>query len=311
MILTVTLNAAVDKTYRIEGFQIDRVHRPSEWRVEAGGKGINVARVYHTLGGAPLATGFLGGYNGRFVAEALRREQIEGRFVSTREESRVCIAVVDPVSATQTEINEPGPMVRPAELRRFLALFDRLLAETSPRYVSLSGSIPPGVPVGIYADLASRAAGRGARCILDASGDPLRLGVEARPWMLKPNRFELCSLVGASLQGVEQFAQAAAGLVRSGIEVVAVTLGAEGAILATNEGLWLATPPEVSFVSAVGSGDSFVGAFVHVLERGGSLVDALRMGVGAGTANATVYGSGFCSAESIREVASKVAIRRL
>lgn len=311
MILTVTLNAAVDKTYRIEGFQVDRVHRPSEWRVEAGGKGVNVARVYHTLGGAPLATGLLGGYNGRFVAEALRREGIEARFVATREESRVCIAVVDPASATQTEINEPGPLVRPVELRRFLALFDRLLAERSPRYVALSGSVPPGVPTDVYADLARRVARSGARCVLDASGDPLKAGATARPWMVKPNRFELSALTGRPLSGVREFARAACELVESGVGVAAVTLGAEGCVLAAEDGVWLATPPEVPFVSAVGSGDSFVGAFVYALEQGCSMPEALRMGVGAGTANATVYGSGFCSADSILEVASRVRVRRL
>ncbi len=311
MIVTVTLNPAVDKTYRVEDFRIDRIHRPTEWSVEAGGKGINVARVYHTLGGEAVATGFLGGTNGRLIARSLRKEQIEARFVTTRDESRVCMAIVDPRSSTQTEINEPGPVVRPTELRHLAETLDDLLATRAPRFVCLSGSIARGCPTAIYADLARAVAARGASCVLDASGEALRAGVAARPWMLKPNRFELQDLVGRPLDGAAQFGQAALELVRSGIEIVAVTLGARGCLLAAGTDLWYAVPPAVPFVSAVGSGDSFVGAFLYELDRGSAPPEALRMAVGAGAANAAVYGCGFCSAESIREIAARVTVERM
>lgn len=311
MILTVTLNAAVDKTYRVENFTLDRVHRPSEWRIVAGGKGVNVARVYQTLGGKAVATGFLGGHNGRFIAQSLREEGIAADFVRTGEESRICIAIVDPVNRTQTEVNEVGPNVTPREIAQLKARFERLTTETPFAFATLSGSAPPGVPDTVYADLIGIAQKRGVRCALDASGGALRAGLAARPWMVKPNVHELSAVLGAELVEREEVAKAAREIVGTGVEIVAVTLGREGCLCATREAAWHAVPPPIRFVSAVGSGDSLLGAFLWALEQGRSLPDALRLGVGAGAANAEVYGAGFCNAERIHRLAEGVSMQPL
>jgi tagatose 6-phosphate kinase len=300
LILTVTLNAAVDKTYRVENFALDRVNRPSDWRIVAGGKGINVARVYQTLGGRAIATGFLGGYNGRFIAEALRQEGIAARFVRTREESRVCIAAVDPVSRTQTEINESGPNVMPGEVASLKRVFRRLLQEYDFQFVTLSGSLPPGVPDAIYADLLLLAREAGARGALDASGPALAAGLEQRPWLVKPNVFELSDLVGRELVERDEITEAAREIVRTGVEIVCVTMGRHGGLCVMAEGMWQAAPPPIRFVSAVGSGDSLLAAFVWAMEQGQHVEKAFRLGIGAGAANAEVYGAGFCTAEEIR-----------
>lgn len=314
MILTVTLNAAVDKTYRVANFSLDRVHRTAEWRDAAGGKGINVARVHQTLGGRAVATGFLGGFNGRFIRAAVAAEGIEGHFVRTAEESRVCIAIVDPVTATQTEVNEVGPRVAQSEVAALKRRFEKLLRERRFDFVTLSGSIPPGVPTDIYFDLIGAARRHGARVALDASGEPLRIGYEARPWMLKPNVFELTALAGDVPPDDRSIREAAAGLLGTGVEVVCVSQGRRGCVGATRGKAleaWKAVPPEIEFVSAVGSGDSFLGAFLFEKLRGGDFADCIRLAVGAGAANAAVYGSGFCTRESICGLAGRVEMARL
>jgi len=311
LILTVTLNAAVDKTYRVENFTLDRVHRTSEWRDAAGGKGINVARVHQTLGGKAVATGFLGGFNGRFIRKAVEEEGLDARFVRTTEESRVCIAIVDPISHAQTEVNEIGPQVTAREVASLRRRFERLLKDNYFDIVTLSGSIPPGAPEDIYYDLICISRKFNIRVALDASGEPLKVGFAARPWMLKPNHYELAALVGDTAEDDSSVCLAARELIGTGTEVVCVTQGKSGSIAVTSGEAWKVVPPEIDFVSAVGSGDSYLGAFLYSLLSGGSFKDAVRLAVGAGAANAAVYGSGFCTKESICSLAERAQITRL
>lgn len=314
LILTVTPNAAVDKTYQVENFRLDRVNRPSLTYTVAGGKGVNVARVYQTLGGKATATGFLGGINGRIVSRALTQEHIAADFVRVRGESRLCIAVIDPQAGTQTEVNESGPEISPHATRELLRRFSCLLSQQTFEFVVLSGSLPPGTPSTLYADLIAQANRAGVPAVLDASGAALQEGVKAKPWMVKPNRYELESLVGPPIADAAGTLEAAQRLQRSGIAVVAATLGAEGAILVTDEGVWQATPPTIEFASAVASGDSFVAAFLWEWTHGdhpGDAECALRVATGAGAANAAVIGAGFCTRDSIYSLAQQATVRRL
>ena len=146
MILTITPNAALDKTYRIEGFRLDVVNRPDQSFTVAGGKGINTARVYQTLGGTAVATGFLGGSNGDVIRQALAKERIRSEFVRVDGESRLCIAVIDPTTGSQTEINESGPSVSSKNVYDLLATVRALLTAQRFEYVVLCGSLPPGAP---------------------------------------------------------------------------------------------------------------------------------------------------------------------
>ena len=309
MILTVTLNAAVDKTYTVENFRIDRVHRPSKWRIVAGGKGINVARVYRELGGEAVATGFAGGHNGDFILESMRDEGLKHDFVRTEGESRVCIAIIDPAAKTQTELNEVGPEISTEEVGRLKLKYEALVQ--GMEFVILCGSTPPGVPDGIYRELIEIGSHYGAKCVLDSSGEPLAQGLQAKPLMAKPNVHELSFVVGRQLATVEEAAEAARELNQRGIEIVAVTLGRDGALVATADGVWRARPPEIEFVSAVGSGDAFCAAFVHVLAGGGNVVDALSLGTGAGAANATSFGAGFCTRDEIHRFAQETELTPL
>lgn len=309
MIVTVTLNAGVDKTYTVENYTLDRVHRPSAERSGAGGKGINVARVLHTLGQHTLATGFVGGYNGKLITAGLDNEGIEYDFVQTSGESRICIAIIDPLKRTQTEVNENGPDVSPEEVEAMQSKIESLLGHAS--YLILSGSAPPGVPADFYARAIGAAKAAGVRAVLDTSGEHFKEGVSALPYMVKPNAAELSAYVGSELYTVEEILEAGRQLAKSGIKLVVISMGRSGALVTDGDNSWTAASPDIEFVSAVGSGDSLVAAFMDSLARGEDIPSALRAGTAAGAANARIYGAGFCTAESIGELKPQVQITQL
>ena len=309
MILTVTPNAAIDKTYIVEGFGLDRVHRPTECRTVPGGKGINVVRVLNELGRAGLATGFVGGRTGDAILEGLDREKIRHDFVRVAGESRLCIAVVDPNNGTQTEVNENGPDISADEVDAMLRNVQALVP--GKEFVVLCGSVPPGVPTSFYGDIIKIAEKAGVKTVLDTSGEHLREAIESSPFMVKPNIAELSQLAGRELLTLEEISRAAKSLKQYGVAITAVSMGRSGAMVTDGVQAWKATPPEIQFASAVGSGDSFVAAFLDCLLRGESLSTALVAGTAAGAANAATYGAGFCSKESIMNIKQGVVLAKI
>jgi len=309
LIVTVTPNAAIDKTYVIEGFTLDRVHRPIDTKSVAGGKGINVSRVLRTLGYDSVATGFAGGRIGESILRALDREGLRHDFVRVADEARLCIAVVDPTTGTQTEVNEHGPVVTEDDVRSLSTKVESLSVDAG--MVVLCGSCPPGVPETFYRDVTRSLREKGTEVVLDASGEQLRSAVSEQPFMVKPNLLELGHIVGREITDEREALAAARGLIDNGIKIVAVTMGKRGAILTDGAEAWRSIPPEVRFASAVGSGDAFVAAFLRSFRDGASLSDALRIATGAGAANAATYGAGFCSKESIMEMADATTVEKI
>lgn len=297
MILTVTLNSTIDRTYIVDDFRVDRIHQAQSFNIIPGGKGINVGRVFKELGGNALLTGFAGGHNGEFIREKADAESLATDFISVAGESRMCIKIVDPMNKTQTEISEIGPSITPDEIERFKLKYESLVS--GMEYVVLSGSIPPGVPDSIYRGLIEIAHRYDVKCMLDANGKPLVEGIIAKPSIIKPNIHELSDLVGKQLDTVEEAVKAAKKIVANGVEVVIVTFGRDGAVVVTADEVWRAIPPTINYVSAVGSGDSFGAGFVYALINGESLVDALKLGTAAGAANAGTPSSGVCRKEDI------------
>ena len=306
-ILTVTLNPAVDKVYTVPGFAVDRVQRPTETRTFAGGKGVNVARVFQTLGGQVTATGFLGGRSGEYIRQSVQQEGIGAEFASIAQESRVCTVVIDPDGRTETILNETGPQITLDECDALLSRLRELLPYCN--YVVLSGSAPPGVPAAIYGEIIRLAQDDfGVKAVLDVSGGALQAGVAARPFLVKPNVHELTAL---SVGGDGWGGSAQALREQYNLALALVTGGSRGAVLASADGIWEASPPPIEFLSAIGSGDSLTAAFLWAWERGHGQAEALKLGVAAGAANATVYGSGACTREQIFEFALRTTVNKI
>ena len=306
-LLTVTLNPALDKVHVVPGFQAGAVYKVAESHTSAGGKGINVARVTHTLGGSVVATGLLGGLAGDFVRQSMVHEGISQSFVSVSGETRTSVIVADPVSGRDSVLNEAGPEISPEEMNALRVRLRELLP--AAQTVSYSGSLPPGVPDSFYAELIELARQAGVKAALDTSGEALVQGAAARPFLLKPNRQELAAFGD---EGGSGRAGAAAALRdRTGCELVLVTDGAHSAVLACAEGIWECAPPPVDVVSAVGSGDSFLAGFLWAWDAGQGPEEALRWATAAGAANARQYGSGFCTRAEIKTLAALTRPRRL
>ena len=269
MILTVTLNAALDVTYHVPAFRPGRTHRVSRVDEQAGGKGVNVARVLHALGEPVIATGLVGGGTGASIRTLLG--DLRHSFVDIAQPSRRTTVVADGTDGTG--FWEPGPQVSAAEWSAFVAHYTALLRVS--RVVVLAGSLPPGVPVDAYAGLVELARGTGVPSVLDASGEPLRAGLAAGPDVVKPNAHELAMATGmavGALPEAEQLAISeatdAADALRAaapdGTAVVA-SLGRHGLLASTVDGRWHALPGVSLKGNPTGAGDAAVAALARGL----------------------------------------------
>ncbi|MEU9323860.1 1-phosphofructokinase family hexose kinase [Streptomyces canus] len=259
MILTVTLNTALDITYRVRSLRPHTSHRVTEVTERPGGKGLNVARVLAALGHEVTVTGFTGGATGRMVQDRLTAVPgLVDALVPVTDPTRRTIAVVDEQSGDTTQLNEPGPTVTSAEWSAFQEAYEDLVPSVSA--VALCGSLPPGVPVGAYAGLIRTAKAAGVPVLLDTSGEALRRGVAARPDILKPNADELSELTGS-----HEPLRAAQDARRRGALAVVASLGTRGLLATTPEGRWRATPPARVHGNPTGAGDSLVAGLLSGL----------------------------------------------
>jgi 1-phosphofructokinase family hexose kinase len=312
VIVTVTLNAALDRTLTVPNFQLGHRHRASGVLTVAGGKGINVARALKRLDVPVIATGLAGGRTGTRVVEELTSEGILNDLVRIGDESRTSTAVVDPTSGTQTEINEWGPAVRPDELE---TLFDKLhYLSRGADYVVFSGSLPRGVDEGFYADAIRDLERRGVKTVLDAEGEPLRRGVEAEPTLVSPNQSEAEGLVGQELEDDEDFVSALDAIAERGARNVLLTQGS-GCFARFREERaarrFRVDGPVLETVSAVGSGDVLVAAFLSERLAGRTLDEALRTAVAAGAASTLEIGAGRFEPREIGRLVGGVEVTEL
>jgi tagatose 6-phosphate kinase len=267
VIITVTLNAALDVTYQVPALRPHATHRVTDISERPGGKGLNVARVLAALGHRTAVTGFAGGPAGdelrRLLAAVTRADLLTDALVPIAGATRRTVGVVDAASGDTTMFNEPGPTVAPAEWASFLDVYRGLLASGDCEAVALCGSLPPGLPVGAYAELVREARGAGVFVLLDTSGEPLRRGLAARPDLIKPNADELTWLTGFS-----EPARATRDARRRGARAVAASLGAQGILLADESGSWRAAPPARLAGNPTGAGDSAVAGLLSGLAEG-------------------------------------------
>lgn len=309
MIVTLTMNATIDKTYMIPDFQAGQLHRVKDMYSNAGGKGINVARVMHALNEEVLATGIVAGFNGSFIEAELTREGIPHEFVRIEGESRVSINLLDPVRETQSELLEAGPWLDEAGLEAIKCKVTELAGRAS--HVVMSGSLLQGCPVSLYAELVQLVRAAGAWPVLDASGDALVHGAGAHPMLMKPNEHEVLKLTGGTSCDETSVIAAIERLMGSGVPQVVVSLGGEGAIAGMDGRLFRVTIPKVQVVSAVGCGDSMLAGLVVAHKRGMHIEDQLRMGAACGTANALLPEAGTIRLADVARLMEQVQITEL
>lgn len=309
MILTVTLNAAIDKRYVVDGFQVGEVNRVRECAYTPGGKGLNVSKPAAIAGARVVATGFVGGHAGHYIEDSLKPFGIESAFYHLEAESRSCINIWDAVNHVQTEFLEPGFTVTEADFKGFLEKF-RVLAEGAA-VVAMSGSVPKGLDGSAYQRLVAICRELGKKVILDTSGALLSMGIEAKPTMIKPNLDEIRMLTGKRCDHLEDMLNAAREIHEKGVEVVAVSLGGDGSFVVSNEGSFRAKVPKIDAVNTVGCGDSMIAGFALGFSEGLSIEETLRKASAISAAAALREETGFFVKEDMERILPEVEITRL
>jgi 1-phosphofructokinase family hexose kinase len=309
MIITVTLNAAIDKTLAVPNFRLGRRHRAVEQTAMAGGKGVNVARALRALGQPVIATGVAGGPTGTRIVEHLTEEGILNDFVRIREESRTSTAVVDPTSGDQTEINEHGPHVSDQELDLFV---DKLLYLAKGAAVCVfAGSLPRGVNAGLYGRLIEEMRRLGVTTVLDSEGEPLLIATRRGPDVVSPNELEAEGLVGHEFSDEEDRRRALGEMVEMGAREGIITL-ADGCLAVLGEGsdrsLYRATLEPLEPVSSVGSGDALLAGFVAARYGGRDPESCLRFAVACGAESTQHFGAGVLEQREVERLLPEVRV---
>ena len=309
MILTVTLNAAIDKRYVVNDFKIDEVNRTSQCEYAPGGKGLNVSRAATIMGVKNMATGYVGGHAGDFIAEEIEKQGVTTDFVKVAGESRSCINIFDAVNKTQTEFLEPGVTITEDDEKRFLENYDGLLKKAD--VIAVSGSVPKGVGTDFYPILVKKAHDAGKKIIVDTSGSLLTEVVKAKPNMIKPNTDEIKMITGKDINSSADLIEAGKELVGSGIEQVVISLGADGALLFRKEGVFKAVVPKIDAVNTVGCGDCMTAGFAIAFEKGLSPEESLRLASATSTAAAMTEATGFFRMEDFDKLKKEIKIEKL
>ncbi len=306
MIVTLTPNPVLDRTLTVPRIEFDGVLRATSTRLDWGGKGFNVSRALHALGTESVAMAFVGGGTGQMVQQGLRDLGIATDFVAIAGETRTNVVVVDQATGRHIKVNEVGPTISALEHDELLQRIRRRV-QPGDLWV-LAGSLPPGLPASFYAEVIDLLHRSGARAFLDTSGEPLRLGCAARPALIKPNAAEAQELTGQVIDSPADAARAAGRFLSQGIELVALSMGAHGLVLAsTSQAVW-ARPPAVVVTNPTGAGDSLLAGLVWALQWGLPLVDVARWGVAAGTASAMREGVSVGSRSQVEAVRSQVEV---
>jgi tagatose 6-phosphate kinase len=307
MILIVNLNLAIDEIVRVDGLTLGGVHRSGRARRQAGGKGVNVARVLKALNERAVLTGFLGGRAGEFIKSELHREKIPFACTGIEGESRTCIILDDASTRAQTVINEAGPEIKADELNEFTDNYRRLLSTSD--LVVITGSLSADTRHDVYAGLIQAAHASGRRVLLDTSSEPLRAGLGARPFLVKINQAEAGALLQFPVNDMDSAAEAARRLKAAGAENSMITLGRAGAVLNFASAEYRVTAPRVEARNSVGSGDAVMAGLAAGLRSGLAAEEMAGLGVAAGAANA-LRGAGRVRAEEILRLKSGVKISR-
>ncbi|MFE7064339.1 1-phosphofructokinase family hexose kinase [Sutcliffiella sp. NPDC057660] len=309
MITTVTLNAAIDKTYWISPFQMGKTNRISKQRVEPGGKGVNAAKVLSSLGVNVTVTGFVGGTSGSELKRLLSVYPIQQRWKEVAGETRTCLNLIDESQSMETELLEKGLQINQEDWKGFKELLKTITAGSS--LVLLSGSLPDGLGSGAYRELVSMIRNMGISVGVDASGSAFRDCIASRPTIIKPNIHELEEYCGKPLVSQKEIIEEASKIYKKGISYVFVSMGKDGAIGISNDGIYRARIAPIQAVNTIGCGDATFAGMALVLERSEDVVKALKSGMAAGMANALSEGAGIVIRKDYERFYENIAVEKI
>lgn len=309
MILTVTLNAAIDKRYVVEEFKVGEVNRVKECAYVPGGKGLNVSKPAAVAGAEVVATGFVGGHAGNYIEASLKDYHVKSAFYHLESESRSCINIWDEKNCVQTEFLEPGFTVTESEFQGFVEEFKELVKKAD--VVAMSGSVPKGLDGTAYQKLVKVVKDAGKKVILDTSGKLLEMGIEACPTMIKPNIDEIRMLTGKECNEIGEIVEAAKEIHARGVEVVAVSLGADGSLAVSDEGVFRAIVPRIDAVNTVGCGDSMIAGFALGFAEGLGIEETLRKASAISAAAALREETGYFVMEDMERLYPQIKIEKM
>jgi 6-phosphofructokinase 2 len=309
MIATITLNPSLDRTVIVDGLKVNESNRWTSVHHYAGGKGIDVSRAIHEMGGQTIAYGFIGGDEGRTLEVKLDEEGVPFSFTPIEQETRVNFIIADTRASQQTIINAPGPHISKRELARFLKKLRGIYP--SPELMVVSGSVPPGVPIDIYYTIVQEAKSHRVRTILDSAGQWLEEGIKAKPYLIKPNIREAEELLKTELSTEEAITKAALNLIEMGVEIAVISRGKDGIIAAAKDGVFKAVPPPVKVRSAVGAGDCTIAGLALKLAWGEPLMEACRLAVAMGTAAVLTPGTELAHRADVEKLLPQIKVSRV
>jgi len=304
MIVTITLNPSLDRLITVQGLVVDEANRWTSLRRYAGGKGIDVSRSIHEMGGRTTAYGFIGGPGGRTVEILLDEEGVPFSFTPIEQDTRTNFIITDTKTSQQTRIDAPGPHISKKEFERF----HRKMREIRPKpdLIVAGGSVPPGVPANIYYGIITEAKDFGVRTILDSEGTWLEEGIKAKPYLIKPNIREAERLLKTELTTEEAIIKAALNLAEMYAEIAVISRGKDGIIAATKKRIFKAVPPPVRVRSAVGAGDCAIAGLALKLARNEPLLEACRLAVAMGTAAVLTPGNELCRRADVERLLPQI-----
>ena len=300
MIITVTLNPAIDKTVTIPNFKTGEVNRIETLRSDVGGKGINVSKCLKELGCESMAAAFWGGDAGRSGEAQLQQSGVESLPVFIEGTTRTNMKIIDPEQGTNTDINEPGPQISPEELEQLIQKLDEKL--TQGDILVLAGSIPTGIGSSIYQELTNRYKEKGVKIFVDADGISFAKALEAVPYLIKPNIDELSRFAGEKITDIRGIIKTVKPLLQSGVQKIVVSMGDQGAVFIQKGRIFIASGIQVPVLSTVGAGDSMVAALAYGEEKGLAETQTYKLAMAMGAASVMCSGTQAPKASSVESL---------
>ncbi|MCC0701085.1 1-phosphofructokinase [Clostridioides sp. ZZV15-6383] len=308
MITIITFNPAIDRMYRVNSINIGEVQRVVSTNATAGGKGLNVAKVCKILKENPLAMGFLGGFNGEFIKNELKKLDIQNKFTKIEQETRSCLNIIED-NKVSTEFLEKGPIVEKSDLKRFENDIEEVLKNT--KILVASGSYCENMSIDYYEKIGNVCRENDIKFILDTSGDALKVALKSQPYLIKPNIDEIRHLLGITIDSREEVILSGKKLLKMGAKNVCISLGKDGMVYLSKYSVYDVKVPHVKCVNTVGSGDSTIAGFSVGISRGYKIENLLKFANACGISNALNMETGFVDLEEVEKYKDLVEVTKL